>query len=48
MKKITTDIEAFTNEDLINKDYLDEKKLKTNGHLSFLEKDYNEFKLQKY
>ena len=26
--------------------YLDEELLKLNGHLSFLEKDYNEFKLQ--
>ena len=30
----------------INKGYLDEKLLRKNGHLSKIEKDYNEFKLQ--
>ena len=30
----------------MNKRYIDEKLLKINGHLSLLEKDYNEFKLQ--
>ena len=45
-EKITTNFEAVNNEDVINKGYLDEKLLKTNGKLSKLEKDYNEFKLQ--
>ena len=31
---------------MINKGYLDSKLLKIDGHLSKLEKDYNEFKLQ--
>ena len=31
---------------MINKAHLDEKLFKINGHLSKLEKDYNEFKLQ--
>ena len=41
-----TNFEAINYEDVTNKGYLDEKKLKINGHLSKLEKDYNEFKLQ--
>ena len=45
-EKITTNFEAVDNEDVINKCYLDEKLIKTNGHLSKLEKDYKEFKLQ--
>ena len=45
-EKITTNFEPSNNEDVINKAYLDEKISKINGHLSFLEKDYNEFKLQ--
>ena len=45
-EKITTNFEPVNNEDVINKGYLDEKLLKINGHLSKLEKDYNEFKLQ--
>jgi len=45
-EKITTNFEPSNNEDVINKGYLDEKLLKINGHLSFLEKDYNEFKSQ--
>ena len=45
-EKITTNIEPIDNSDVINKGYLDEKLLKLNGHLSKLEKDYNEFKLQ--
>ena len=45
-EKITTNFEAINKEDVINKGYLDEKLLKINGHLSKLEKDYNEFKLQ--
>ena len=45
-EKITTNFEAVSNEDVINKSFLDEKLLKINGHLSKLEKDFNEFKLQ--
>ena len=45
-EKITTNFEPINDEDVINKGYLDEKLLKLNGHLSKLEKDYNEFKLQ--
>ena len=45
-EKLTTSFEAVDNEDVINKSYLDSKLLKIDGHLSNLEKDYNEFKLQ--
>ena len=45
-EKITTNFEAVDNEDVINKGHLDSKLLKVDGHLSKLEKDYNEFKLQ--
>ena len=45
-EKITTNFEPINNEDVINKAYLDENLFKTNGHLSSLEKDHNEFKLQ--
>ena len=45
-EKITTNFEPVDNEDVIIKAYLDEKLLKIDGHLSTLEKDYNEFKLQ--
>ena len=44
-EKITTDFEAVDDKDVINKAHLDEKLLKIDGHLSKLEKDYNEFKL---
>ena len=45
-EKISTNFEPVDNEDVINKVYLDEKMLKIYGHLSKLEKDYIEFKLQ--
>ena len=45
-EKLTTNFEPNYNEDVINKGYLDVNLLKINGHLSKLEKDYNEFKLQ--
>ena len=45
-EKKTTNFEAVNDEDVINKGYLDENFLKINSHLSKLEKDYNEFKLQ--
>ena len=44
-EKLTTKFEPNDNEDVINKGYLDLKLLKIDGHLSFLEKDYNELKL---
>ena len=44
-EKITTNFEAVDDSDVINKGYLDKKLEKINGQLSFLEKDYNEFKL---
>ena len=45
-EKLTTDIEAVDDKDVINKAYLDSNLLKIDGHLSKLEKDYNELKLQ--
>ena len=45
-EKITTDFEAVDDKDVIDKGYLDSKLLKIDGHLSKLEKDYNEFKKQ--
>ena len=45
-EKISTNFEPVNNSDVINKGYLAEKLEKINGHLSFLEKDYNEFKKQ--
>ena len=44
--KITTDFESTDNSIVINKSYLDHKLFKINGHLSKIEKDYNEFILQ--
>ena len=45
-EKLTTDFEPADDLDVLNKGYLDEKLLKIDGHLSKLEKDFNEFKLQ--
>ena len=45
-EKITTNFKAIDDSDVINKGYLDSKLLKIDGHLSKLEKDFNEFKLQ--
>ena len=45
-EKITTKFEAVDDEDVINKGFLDEKLKKIDGHISYLEKDYNEFKIQ--
>ena len=45
-EKITTNFEPVNNEDVINKAYLDAKLSKIDGHISYIEKDYNEFKLQ--
>ena len=40
-EKITTNFEPV-NDDVINKAYLDEKLEKIDGHISYIEKDYNE------
>ena len=45
-EKITTNIETVDDKGVINKGYIDKKLLKRTEHLSLLEKDYNEFKLQ--
>ena len=45
-EKLTTNFEPVDDLDVINKGYLDSKFLKIDSHLSKLEKDYNEFKLQ--
>ena len=45
-ENITTNFKAVDDSDAINKFYLGEKILKIIGHLSILEKDYNEFILQ--
>ena len=45
-EKITTNFEPIDNSDVKNKGYLDENLLKIDDHLSKLEKDFNEFKLQ--
>ena len=45
-QKITTNFEAVDNEVVINIGYIDSKLLKKDGHLSKLEKDYNELKIQ--
>ena len=45
-EKLTTNFEPVDNEDVINKAYLDSKLLKIDGHLSKLEKHYNEYILQ--
>ena len=45
-EKLKTTFEAVDDSDVINKGYLDSKLLKIDGHLSKLEKDYNEVILQ--
>ena len=45
-EKITTNFEPIDNSDVINKGYLVEELKKTNGHIAYIEKDYNEFKKQ--
>ena len=44
-EKLTTNFKAANDSDVINKAYLDEKLLKIDGHLTFLEKDCFELKL---
>ena len=43
---MTTNFEPVDDLDVINKGYLDSNLLKIDSHISKLEKDYNEFKLQ--
>ena len=45
-ERISTDFEPVDDSGVINKGYIDEKLLKINGHLSKLEKDFNEFEKQ--
>ena len=45
-EEIPTDFEPINKKDLKNKAYLDENLLKIDGYLQFLEKDYNNLKLQ--
>ena len=45
-EKMSTNFEPVDNDDVINKGYLDSKLIKIDGHLSKLEKDFNEFKIQ--
>ena len=45
-EKKTTNFEPTDNSDVRNKAYLDEKLKKIDGHISYIEKDYNEVKLQ--
>ena len=45
-ENITTNFQPVDNEDVRNKGYLDSKLLKKDGHLTNMEKDYNEYKLQ--
>ena len=45
-EKIITNFEPIDDSDVINKSYLDENLTKIDGHLSILEKDCNEYKLQ--
>jgi len=45
-EKLTTNFEPTDDSDVINKSYLDEKLSKINAHISYIEKDYNEFKLE--
>ena len=45
-EKLKTKFEADDNEDVIKKSYLDENLSKTDGQVSYVDKDYNECKLQ--
>ena len=46
VEEITTDFENVDDKDVINKAYLDKKLEKVDGHISYVEKDDKEFKLQ--
>ena len=43
-EKITTSFKPSHDEDVINKAFLDEKLSKKEGDISYIEKDYSEFK----
>ena len=45
-EKITTNLKPIDDSDVINKAYLDDKLKKIDGHIAYIEKDYNEFKKQ--
>ena len=45
-EKITTNFEPVNEEAIANKAYIDKKLKKIDGHMSYIEKDYNEFKKQ--
>ena len=45
-EKIATNFEDVDDKDVISKAYLDEKLKKIHGRISYIEKDYHEFKLQ--
>ena len=45
-EQVTTHFEPTDGSDVINKGYLDEKMKKIDGDISYIEKDYNQFKLQ--
>ena len=45
-EKLTLNFQPTEDSDVINKGYLDEKLLEINGHISYIEKDYNEFILE--
>ena len=45
-EKITTNFKAADDEDVINKAHLEDKLKKIDGHIAYIEKDYNEFKKQ--
>ena len=42
--KITTDFELIDNSDVINKSYLDENMKNLDGHFSYIQNDYDQFK----
>ena len=44
-EKLTKNFEPSKYEKVINRAYIDEKLLQKNGHISILEKGFNEFKL---
>ena len=44
-EKVTTNIEAINNEDAKNKGFLNKTLYEIEGGLSFLEEDFNEFKI---
>ena len=46
MKKISTNFKPTDDSDVIKKAYLDEKLKKIDGQISYIEKNYNEFKKQ--